>query len=76
MAFAFGAVLLLLLLADSLISRLKSSTALMSYPLPSAPLALIAGTGIAIDPEPGFRSTSSATWHWCWPSTCSASCGC
>ncbi len=53
MAFAFGAVLLL---ADSLISHIKSGTALMAYLLPVALLAVIAGTCIAIYPEPGFRS--------------------
>ncbi|MEO5713978.1 MAG: hypothetical protein ABIT37_10875 [Luteolibacter sp.] len=52
-AFAFGAVLLL---ADSLISRLKSATALMAYLLPVALLALVAGICVAIYPDPGFRS--------------------
>jgi len=52
-AFAFGAILLL---ADSLVSRLKSATALLAYLLPVALLVLIAGICIAIYPDPGFRS--------------------
>ncbi|MEO8614107.1 MAG: hypothetical protein ABI600_03120 [Luteolibacter sp.] len=53
MAFAFGAVLLVL---RGLLSRLSISTALAAYLLPAAALMAIVGICLAIYPDPGFRS--------------------